>query len=195
MEKESIAEESKRSNGLSVNDDKLKGLSILGETVLAVKRDIVYFEKELKIVQETLRHLEEVAVPEAMTAVGINSFTMEDGSYISIKDITVAHIKEDNRAEAHEWLTNHGFGAIVKNKFIVDFGKGDNKKAEAFIEMLEADSRFATWSNKESVHHSTLKATVTEQLDGGNVDFLSEDATELLGIRKFKHAKVQTGGE
>ena len=50
-----------------------------------------------------------------MQELGIQSFTLDDGSKIDVKPTYGAYIKLDDRPMAFEWLRDNGFDDIIKN--------------------------------------------------------------------------------
>jgi|TARA_R110000787_G_scaffold196152_3_gene307428 hypothetical protein len=181
---QAISKRQRDSGTKLTNNSALGEIAILAEKQLSLEDTIEGLEAELK---EKKRLLEEVAtklLPDAMTAIGIEDFTMTSGAKLAIKSFYSASISADNKEKAHTWLRNHQFGSLIKNQFGVDFGQGEGDKADKFRgTLLKNKSHF---SEKEGVHASTLKAFVKEQIEGG-----SKVPLELFGAFVGRKAKIK----
>jgi len=179
------------SGKITSDDSRLESLGELSRELVNKRAALAFLEDDVKFLKRQVQRIEEVDLPEAMAEIGIAKFTLDDGTSIMVKDEIGAHIKVADRYKAHEWLRNNGFADIVKNDYTITFGKGENDKAAALQQLLDSDSRFSNWKNKEAVHPCTLKAVIREQLEGGNAEFMSTEVMELLGIRQFKKATIK----
>lgn len=127
--------------------------------------------------------IKRVDLPELMKEFDLKSFGLNDGTKIEIKEDVEANISEDNRAAAHAWLVEHGFGGLIKTQVVVAFGRDQQEEAEALAARLrEEHDDVAEFAN---VHPQTLKAFVREQMEKGNA--LPES---LFGISPFSFAKI-----
>lgn len=149
-----------------INDTEIKIVSALAEQQVALEADIASEEEILKSLKQELRLLREETLPNAMAEVGMASFTLSNGYKITIKTNYYASIPEDGEAEAHNWLKEHGFEALIKNQVIAEFGKGEDDKANEWVDYMREKGVFP--AHKMSVHAQTLKAFVKEQFSAGN---------------------------
>lgn len=125
-------------------------------------------EAELKIAVDNLRRVQEIDLPNAMAAAGVMSFKLLDGKSITIKEDVYASIPKDERYPAAlSWLRDNGFGDVIKNEVKVAFGKGEETQAEELFAMLVEHDWASKTVTSESVHSSTLKALIREQLAKG----------------------------
>ena len=86
-----------------------------------------------------------------------------------------AHIKEDNKDRAFNWLRENGWGDIIKNQISVSFGRNEDNKAADYAEL--AKSQGLNPMQKLKVEPMTLKALVRERIEAGK-----ELPTELFGV-------------
>ncbi len=173
------------SEALRVQDDQLTGVSALAKRAKSLEKEIEEHETTLKGAKERYRKLTEETIPEALAEMGMSSFKMEDGSSIDIKPFYSASISEARRAEAFQWLRDHGFDDIIKNTVSVRFGRGEAELCDRLLTVL-ATQGFRS-EQAEKVEPSTLKAWVRERVERGD-----EFPTELFGAYIGKKAVIKT---
>ena len=100
-----------------------------------------------------------------MLALGLNSFTLSDGSKLDVKTFYRGNIAKDRQEEAHDWLRDHNHADLIKNDVICSFGKGEDH--DALVLMGKLSDIGVDYENKKHVHASTLKAFVREQIAEG----------------------------
>lgn len=144
-------------------DEALQGISEMARLRQELAGSIAQLEQRLADSKTLLREYDEIRLPEAMAAVGMAKFALEDGTLVSVEPFVDAAIREDDRPAAHLWLEEHGFGDLVKHQVSVAFGRQEGAVARQLVDDLE--SRGLSVNDKESVHPSTLKAFVREQLN------------------------------
>tara|TARA_R110000803_G_scaffold1629_5_gene5286 strand:- start:7203 stop:7772 length:570 start_codon:yes stop_codon:yes gene_type:complete len=146
-------------------DEQLSGVAKLVHQQLQIEEAIASTEDHLKALKKDHQRISTQTIPDAITDANLLSeFTTADGIKVSIKPFISANISEARREEAHFWLREHEHGDIIKNIISVDTGK-DQKLAEQAITAL-SEGGFNP-SSKESVHASTLKAWLREQVEAG----------------------------
>lgn len=162
----------------------IKQISELAKWQVTLLEDIAKKEEELVLLQENLKQVSEVDLPTAMFEAGVSSFTLDNGAKVSVKDEVYASIPKGKENEAFGWLNENGFGAIVKHVVSASFGKEEDSRAKEFVEAAKALG--LTPEDKRSVHASTLKAFVKEQLQQGkNIPL------ELFGAFQISKASVK----
>lgn len=129
-----------------------------------------YAEKEraedaVKAINEQIRKLEFEVLPEAMLALGMKNFELENGDKVSVKDAVSASITEERRAAALDWLRQTKNDSIIKRQLIVSFGRGEDELAEQILEDLIRNLPDNEIVSKEDVNAQTLKAFVRERLE------------------------------
>jgi hypothetical protein len=120
------------------------------------------------VTKEKLRRVQEQDLPEAMDAVGMSKFVMDDGTTVTVKAFYAASIPDDRKEEAFDWLKEHDFDGMIKADVKVSFGKGEFEIAKSFVEFIRGFNEKAIDPEyKENVHWQTLRAFVKEQIEGG----------------------------
>tara|TARA_R110000824_G_scaffold141298_3_gene307803 strand:- start:2488 stop:3057 length:570 start_codon:yes stop_codon:yes gene_type:complete len=147
------------------SDEQLSGVAKLVQQQLQIEEAIANAEEHLKNLKKDHQRISTQVIPDAITDANLLSeFTTADGIKVSVKPFISANISEARREEAHTWLRDNQHGDIIKNIVSVDTGK-NQELAEKAIQAL-SDGGFNP-SSKESVHASTLKAWLREQVEAG----------------------------
>jgi hypothetical protein len=123
-------------------------------------------EDLLKSKKEELRRQSEEELPSMMAELGINSFELDDGSKVTVRDLYGGYISVPNRDAAYEWLRENNYDDIIKNIIAVQFGRGEDQKAEQYLKILEGHGLLP--EQNTSIHPSTLKAWVKERMENGD---------------------------
>jgi hypothetical protein len=162
----------------------LEKIAALAQQLLQYESRIEAVKSNLKQLEATYRRISENELPEAMDAAEVSEFRMTDGRRITVGDEYHAGIPKAKEQEAFEWLRTNGFDGIIKRELSVKFGKGDDDKATELNNELCA--RYGDhFSDKEAIHHSTLKAFLRELVEEG-VDV----PLDLFGAHIIRRAKV-----
>ena len=74
-------------------------------------------------------------------------------------------VKKDATEEAYDWLRNNDLADIIKNEVSVQFGKGEDNKAEQLLSLAEQEGYEPT--QKQKVEPMTLKALYRERVEAG----------------------------
>ena len=104
--------------------------------------------------------IQDEILPELMDEGGIEEITLQSGSKIQAFDFVAARLKDQNTA--FEWLRSTQNEGIIKNVIKVSLGRGEDQLAHQVKETLT--SQGASFSESETIHHSTLTAFVKESL-------------------------------
>ena len=163
-------------------------ISMLTARQVACEKEVADLEASLKEAKEKLRRVQEEDLPAAMAQAGVKSITLPSGESVLIKEDIAASIPKDERYhDAIDWLKEHGFGDVIKNEFKVNFGKGEEDRAQQFAQWLGRNGLGNAYSSSISVHPGTLKALIKEQLGLGTVDV----PMELFGVFTITKAQVK----
>ena len=141
-------------------------------------------EAALKAAKDRLNRLQLEDVPQLMIEVGVVDFVTDDGYHVTLSEEVKASITNANAPGAHKWLTDNGFGGLIKTFVGVPFAASERDSALALREQLEADKYDPELT--ERVHPSTLKAFVKERLEAGD-----EIPFDLFSIHPFNKAKLK----
>ena len=148
------------------NSQKMRSMAELARAIRNKETEIDDLESLLKEKKEDLRRQSEEDLPSMMAELGINSFELDDGSRVTVKDLYGGHISLANKDAAYLWLRDNGFDDIIKNTLSIVFGKGEDQKADHFMKILEGYGLLP--EKKEGVHPSTLKGWVRERMESGD---------------------------
>ena len=149
-----------------LKDDQLDSISKLANEAASLEQKIAETEQTLKDHKQSLYKITDEQLPEALETMGLQKFTLKDGSEISVKPIYSASIPKDRKDEAFQWLRDHEFGDLVKNNVTVTFARGEDDKAKKFVDLCM--SKNFTPSQLEKVEPMTLKAWLRERVEGGD---------------------------
>ena len=155
--------------------DSVEITTIAAECVkLKQKEDqIASLEDQLKSKKAEAEDISSRVIPELLAEQGLSENKLDDGSYGSVKKEFSATIPKDDgkREQALQWLRDQGLGDIIKNNVSVAFGKGEDDKAEEFLN-LAGDNGFNP-IQKSDVAWNTLTALYQERVQSG-LDMPSE---------------------
>ena len=165
-----------------LDDGQLDGVSRLANEAAALEHKLAEQEQAMKETKAALHKITDEQLPEALEEMGLQKFTLTDGSEISVKPIYSASIPRDRREEAFQWLRDHEFGDLVKNNVTVTFGRGEDADAKEFMNLC--GSQGYAPDQLEKVEPMTLKAWLRERVEAGDAvpldlfgAFISQRAT------------------
>lgn len=143
----------------------LKDLIAAAKKQQELEYDISSIEAELKSLKERHRKQSQEIVPNMMAELEIESFTLDNGYKVSIKDSYLASIPEANLYACFEWLRQNNLDGIIKTVVAANFGKGEDQEAQKVLDMLTEAGIVA--DVKSTIHPQTLKAFVKERITKG----------------------------
>lgn len=173
------------------SDGALSTVVALVEKQYEAEATVARLTQELKEAQEQLRQLSEVQLPDAMTTAGLKTFTTVEGIKVDVKDIIAASVPKERTELANQWLRDHGHGGLIKTVVKVQFGRGDEAKAQQVMKGLK-DQGY-DFHHESAVHYQTLQAWAKERLaleakgEVPKADCVPED---LFGIWQGKRTKL-----
>tara|TARA_R100000963_G_C4629039_1_gene94556 strand:- start:57 stop:635 length:579 start_codon:yes stop_codon:yes gene_type:complete len=159
----------------NVTDGELSVVSNLANKQLKLAAEILKLEMGLKAKKEELRLISERELPDAMQSAGLTQITLSSGEQIAITEFYNAHISKANQEKAYDWLISNGHEGLIKNEVLLKFGREESEVVDETVSALQ--SRGLSPQVRQSVHPSTLKAFIKEQLTSGN-----DVPTEPFGI-------------
>tara|TARA_R110002020_G_scaffold14303_2_gene50775 strand:- start:125 stop:682 length:558 start_codon:yes stop_codon:yes gene_type:complete len=122
-------------------------------------------EKDLKSVKEQADKISSEVIPNLLAEQGLSSLKLADGSSVDVRKSYNCTIKKDQMELAYNWLRENGLGDIIKNEVAVQFGKGEDNKAEQLLTLAEHEGYEPT--QKQKVEPMTLKALFRERVEAG----------------------------
>lgn len=170
---------------LQVKNEDLDSVGKLAKRAKELEKEIAELEDVVKERKDQQRKLLEDTIPAMLAELGLKSFKMADGSQIDVKAFYSASIKEENRAQAYEWLRDNGYDDIIKNTVSVRFGRGEDQLCEALLDQLRVQNYPVEQAQK--VEPATLKAWVREMVERG-----TEFPTELFGAYIGQKANIKS---
>lgn len=166
------------------SSDSLKELQILCNSLIDKNKELDRLLDKVKDLKESIKHLSEESIPATMEELGMEKIQLKTGETISTKLDVSASINEENRLLALDWLTDHGFGDLIKTKTVVYFQRQERNEALEMAENLSNQGYDVALD--ENVHPMTLKAWLKEQLAIGN-----DVPLDLFGARQYYKTVVQ----
>ena len=136
-----------------------------------VEDHIELLEKEVKAQKEKADKIGSEIIPNLLAEQGLASLKLADGSSVDIRKSYNCTIKKDALESAYNWLRKNGLGNIIKNEVAVQFGKGEDNKAEQLLNLAVQEGYEPT--QKQKVEPMTLKALFRERIEAG-LDMPSE---------------------
>ena len=171
----------------NLQDSELQKLSSNIQKQLDYDIQIEELEETLKELKKERAILSEDTIPQQMQELGISDTTMADGSRVTIKEGFHCRIPKDKIEEAHTYLRENELGDIIKNQVVTSFGTGEDNMAGDLAGHIQ-DQYGITPDVKESVHPSTLKATLKKRHEEG-----LSDPDDLFGIFIRPETKITKG--
>ena len=130
-----------------------------------VEDHIALLEKEVKTQKEKADKIGSEIIPNLLAEQGLSSLKLADGSSVDIRKSYNCTIKKDQVESAFQWLRDNGLGDLIKNEVAVQFGKGEDNKAEQLLGLAEQEG-FEP-QQKSKVEPMTLKALYRERIEAG----------------------------
>ena len=142
------------------------------QTLASYCQELQTFENEIETLEQQIKFKKEKAdkisseiIPNLLAEQGLSSLKLADGSSIDIRKSYNCTIKKDQMELAYNWLRENGLGDIIKNEVAVQFGKGEDNKAEQLLTLAEQEGYEPT--QKQKVEPMTLKALFRERVEAG----------------------------
>lgn len=163
--------------------DKLEQLTTLATAFVAAKKKVGELESELQEAKARFLALEREDLPQLMKELELKEVRLKSGERVALGEGLDVGITEANLPKAVAWLDERGFGGIVKTAVTAAFSRAEREQAKALYKELV--NRHVDAQHKASIHHSTLKAFVKEQMAAG-----APLPMDLFGVRTYDKATV-----
>jgi len=161
----------------------LKRVVELANQLTEATAKVTALTDELKEAEAVRLSLEREDLPMLMEEIGLTELKLGNGQKIKVISDCTASITIDNSMNAIKWLVENGFGGLVKTCVVIEFDRGEVDKAQTTAKGLT--KKFPQTISKETVHHSTLKSFIKEQLaDAQPIPM------ELFGVHTFSKAVI-----
>tara|TARA_R110002020_G_scaffold6647_1_gene28173 strand:- start:860 stop:1405 length:546 start_codon:yes stop_codon:yes gene_type:complete len=154
--------------------------------LLETQKQILKTEEELKKLKEVEDTLSEQTIPNLMHQAGVELIKLEGGISVEVKPSYKARIPASRTEEAFNWLRENGHGDLIKNQVTMEFGMRQDNEAKSIVEELK--NKGLPVQQKTSVHPSSLKSFVTEQIR----DLGKDVPADLFGTYISNKTKITT---
>ena len=131
----------------------------------AYEDEISDLEDKIKYKKEKADKISSEIIPNLLAEQGLSSLKLADGSSVDIRKTYNCTIRKDNMDSAYNWLRENGLADIIKNEVSVQFGKGEDNKAQQLLDL--AVSNGYEPQQKTKVEPMTLKALYRERVEAG----------------------------
>jgi phage terminase small subunit len=131
----------------------------------AFQNEIAELEEKIKAKKEQADKISSEVIPNLLAEQGLSSLKLADGSGVEVKKSYNCTVKKDSVESAYTWLRENGLGDLIKNEIAVQFGKGEDNKAEQML-YLAAEQGYEP-TQKQKVEPMTLKALYRERIEAG----------------------------
>jgi hypothetical protein len=148
-----------------MSNESIQRITDLAGLMLRQQHRVAILTEELASEKERLLKIQREDLPGLMLELGLSEFVLKTGERIVVKDDVAVNIPAERQVEAMRWLSDHGFGGLIKTVVSVEFGRGEIESAEELARRLQEEELPA--QAVETVHTATLKAFVKEQLEKG----------------------------
>tara|TARA_R110002050_G_scaffold796_1_gene5636 strand:+ start:1932 stop:2492 length:561 start_codon:yes stop_codon:yes gene_type:complete len=135
------------------------------------QEDIERLEAEVKKYKEKADKISSEIIPNLLAEQGLSSLKLADGSGVEVRKTYSCTAKKDSVESAFEWLRENGLGDLIKNEVAVQFGKGEDTRANDLLDLAEQEGYEPT--QRQKVEPMTLKALFRERIEAG-LDMPSE---------------------
>ena len=142
------------------------------QTLASYCQELQAHQEKIEELEATVKEYKEKAdkisseiIPNLLAEQGLSSLKLADGSGVEVRKAYSCTVKKDSVESAYEWLRNNGLGDLIKNEVAVQFGKGEDTRANDLLE-LAVQEGFEP-SQKQKVEPITLKALFRERIEAG----------------------------
>lgn len=179
-------------------DTEIATIADLARRQQRLERALARREKLVELTKGELAKVAERELPDAMAAVGMSEFSLDNGFKVSVAPEYFANIPSPDtdkpellkrRVDALKWLRDHEYGDLIKCQIVVDAGRGEQERAARVMRGL--DKAKIPYRNTESIHFQTLRAFVKEQLESNREAQGTPFPEHLFGVHVKRVATVK----
>ena len=150
---------------ISIDTGNTKDIAESCNKLLETQEQIKTAEEKVKKLREIETVLSEQTIPNLMQKTGVQKIELNDGTKVEVKPFYAARIPISKTDEAFTWLRDNNHGSLIKNDVSLSFTRNQDNEAKALVEELK--NKGLDVKQKESVHPSTLKGFVKDQIERG----------------------------
>ena len=145
------------------NGSQVKAVQDLVVQLKSKQKRIEELEEEVKALKAQKKELEEVAIPDTMSEIGVQSLTLMTSEIVTVKPFYYARLPQEPEPFLN-WLRDHGFGGLVKEK-LEAYPNSD--LVQYLVNLL--DGLKVDYECNSTVHWKTLEAWFKECTEAGIV--------------------------
>jgi len=164
-------------------DNLMAALTGLADQQEQAEAEVARLEALLDEAKTNLRRISEQEIPKLVDGME-GKLSLPDGRTIDVSEKLRCYALAENKARAMKWLDDNGYGAIVKRRFIVEFGRDQEDWAREFEQQLAQSEKPLNLKRERNVQWQTLDAWGRERLEEG--DDIPSDLFQIHRIRQTK---------
>lgn len=169
----------------AIRENPLDTIVALCQALARLEDEVAAMEEQMKEKQQRIKDLSTRQIPDLMSSIRLTELRLMDGRKIAIKPDILASVSKERMPQVLAWLRAHNAQAIAKEKLSVQ-PRNDDDLAHAQRVLVANGLDFVI---DASIHPSTLRSFVKEQLEQGTPDF----PRELFGVHEGSKAVITTG--
>lgn len=156
----------------------LDELNDLFKQAVLLRGHIQSLENQTETLQKQLNNLEQHVIPEVMVGLDMWSYKVGDQTF-TLKKSYKARLTEQKAEEAIKFLSENGFGDLIRAQLSAEVGAQDSDAITSLLESFRAQGLEAQLKNL--VHPNKLSAFVREQDEMGQ---LTDKMVDLLSVHE-----------
>ena len=149
-----------------VSDNQLNTVAKLGIQYIGLENEIKKMENMLELRKKQFKTLSEVAIPEAMSAIGMKSFSLANGFCLTVKPVFLVTLPKDKVDLADEWLNENGHSGMMKHSLEVPLTRGLEQDQINTLKEQITKQGYVVLETK-GIHYQTLAKWGREMQDEG----------------------------
>lgn len=142
--------------------------------------------EKLQEANDALRQVSEQDIPNLMDEIGVTSFTTSSGITVAVDEKMRMSIPKANKNAAIQWFEENGAAALIKRRFIISFGKSEEKWAAKFQRDLNQRKKKVDCVRENDIPIPSAKKFCTDKMAEG-VDV----PKKTLGIFMQRYSKIE----
>lgn len=144
-------------------DAQLKNVRDYAATLWKKRKELARLLDDAQLISTEIEVLEMKTIPDAMRAIGMDSFSLTGGFRIDLEKFAHGSVKKEDEPKLHAWLEKVGWESIIKHTITIAFGKGEDKWAKKFLADLAKRKKPIQFERKDAIHASTWKSFFKER--------------------------------
>ena len=150
------------------SDSQLGEISSMVVFMLSLEEQAKKKAEELYTLNQKIDRMSTNDIPEAMKLIGLKFFGLDDGRIVKVEESDHGSYTKENEPAVFNFLRKNGHGDLIKSVVGITLGKGMEYLADKLKKVLSQKAyEGVVVEFKESVHSSSFKAFVREQLEAG----------------------------